>query len=250
MQPLADVALVQALERHSGRAWPAAEIVRLNGWELRLTPGSRSRRVNSLTPIDPVPGQFAETLALARVLCGQHGLTCTVRLNPLAGEEPYRILTEMGHSEADTTSVRVVALDGTAPPPSDVTLAEATTQDWLSGMAAAGAETDERAVIARLIQAVAMPQAFAIRRDANGKAVSFGRAAAADGVAGLFHIATAPDQRGHGHAGAIVAALLAWCTAQGARKAYLQVVAANAPALAVYDRFGFREAYRYAYVTL
>jgi phosphatidylglycerol:prolipoprotein diacylglycerol transferase len=48
----------------------------------------------------------------------------------------------------------------------------------------------------------------------------------------------------------LLLALLAWCTAQGARKAYLQVVAANAPALAVYDRFGFREAYRYAYVTL
>jgi len=250
MQPLADVALVQTLERHSGRAWPAAEIVRLNGWELRLTPGSRSRRVNSLTPIDPVPGQFAETLALARVLCAQHGLTCTVRLNPLAGEEPYRVLAAMGHHEADATSVRVVALDDTATPPVDVTLADAPTPDWLSGMAAAGAETDERAVIARLIDAVAMRQAFAIRRDAHGMPVSFGRAAAADGLAGLFHIATAPDQRGHGHAGAVVAALLAWCTAQGARKAYLQVVAANAPALAVYDRFGFREAYRYAYVTL
>ncbi len=250
MQPLADVALVQALERHSGRAWPAAEIVRLNGWELRLTPGSRSRRVNSLTPIDPVPGQFAETLALARVLCGQHGLTCTVRLNPLAGEEPYRILAGMGHSEADTTSVRVVALDGTATPSSDVTLADKPTADWLSGMAAAGAETDERAVIARLIEAVTMPQAFAIRCDGQGTPVSFGRAAAADGVAGLFHIATRPDQRGHGHAGTVVAGLLAWCAAQGARKAYLQVVAANAPALAVYDRFGFREAYRYAYVTL
>ena len=41
-----------------------------------------------------------------------------------------------------------------------------------------------------------------------------------------------------------------WAREQGAMRAYLQVVAANEPAIALYRGFGFREAYRYDYLTL
>ncbi len=71
---------------------------------------------------------------------------------------------------------------------------------------------------------------------------------AVDGeVAGLFDVVTAEGARGRGHATRVCAALLAWARGQGARTAYLQVSADNAPAVALYRRFGFATLYTYHY---
>ncbi|MGT2480134.1 GNAT family N-acetyltransferase [Methylobacterium oryzae CBMB20] len=61
-------------------------------------------------------------------------------------------------------------------------------------------------------------------------------------------VATPEPLRGRGHARRAVGALLGWGRAAGARAACLQVVAANAPARALYRTLGFeRELYRYHY---
>jgi ribosomal protein S18 acetylase RimI-like enzyme len=71
----------------------------------------------------------------------------------------------------------------------------------------------------------------------DDRAVGF--VAISDGIAVLEAIATTPDARGRGLARAIVAALLDWARAAGAQRAALQVMADNAPALALYRRLGF-----------
>jgi GNAT superfamily N-acetyltransferase len=50
-----------------------------------------------------------------------------------------------------------------------------------------------------------------------------------------------PSLRGTGAAGALVAALVAWAGAQGAREVQLRVVKANARARRLYERHGFRQ---------
>ncbi len=67
------------------------------------------------------------------------------------------------------------------------------------------------------------------------------------GYAGLFAVHTATALRGQGLGRSIVSALLAEAARQGAHSAYLQVTADNAPALALYERFGFTPAYEYWY---
>ena len=67
------------------------------------------------------------------------------------------------------------------------------------------------------------------------------------GYAGLFAVHTATALRGQGLGRSIVSGLLAEAARQGAHTAYLQVSADNAPALALYDRFGFMPAYEYWY---
>jgi ribosomal protein S18 acetylase RimI-like enzyme len=41
--------------------------------------------------------------------------------------------------------------------------------------------------------------------------------------------------------------LLSWGRKMGAEQAYLQVMLSNEPALSLYEKLGFREAYRYWY---
>jgi GNAT superfamily N-acetyltransferase len=66
-------------------------------------------------------------------------------------------------------------------------------------------------------------------------------------LVGLYDIFTAPAARGRGVARALCARLLQLALDEGARTAYLQVDAANAPARKVYTRLGFQDAYSYRY---
>ena len=65
------------------------------------------------------------------------------------------------------------------------------------------------------------------------------------GLGGLW---VEPAERRSGLGLAVVEALLDWGAAQGATTAYLQVLADNTPALALYERLGFREHHRYRYL--
>ncbi len=239
--------LVDALERHCAKAWPAPEIVRLNGWELRFAPGSRSRRVNALTPLSPVPGKFEETLELARKLCRQRDVACTVRITPAAGAEATAVLDRQGVPVLDFTAVEVAPLGPGLALDAEVTIETAPSRAWIDGMAAAnGVGAEEKAVIERLLGDVLYPQAFATTMQ-DGTPAAFARAAVGDGLMGIFHVTTRADARRKGHARRAVSSLMAWGRRQGAMRAYLQVTADNAPARALYAELGFREAYVYTY---
>jgi ribosomal protein S18 acetylase RimI-like enzyme len=65
--------------------------------------------------------------------------------------------------------------------------------------------------------------------------------------AGLYDVVTAPMWRGRGIGRALSAVLLADAMLRGARTAYLQVDAGNAPARSVYTTLGFVDRYAYWY---
>jgi GNAT superfamily N-acetyltransferase len=77
--------------------------------------------------------------------------------------------------------------------------------------------------------------------------VAFGLGVLDRGMIGVFEVLVAASHRRRGLAAAIMSALLGWARQQGATATYLQVVASNAPAIALYDRLGYREVYRYHY---
>ena len=91
-----------------------------------------------------------------------------------------------------------------------------------------------------------LPQIGALVRRGD-EVVACGLAKVEEDHVGLFAVCTAPGLRGKGLGRAIVGALLADAQRRGARTAYLQVTAQNAPALALYRRFGFETAYDYWY---
>ncbi len=76
-----------------------------------------------------------------------------------------------------------------------------------------------------------------------------GFAAYADDWVGFRGLEVQPDHRRSGLGRALMVALLGWGAEQGARTAYLQVLADNEPAMRLYQRLGFREHHRYHYLT-
>ena len=255
----ADIALIRAIERHCALAWPAPELVRVNGWDIRFADGLASRRVNSLTPMEPVAGRFSTTLDLARRLCFERQLRCHVRLNPLAQGDERETLGALGAVGSDETIVKIAPLgrgafsgqSGSVQSRTfEVVIEPHATPHWLEANAIAHDDGDTaRNLTAQILASVRMKQAYAMILE-GGRVVAIGRAATENGLTGIFQISTLPEARRRGFARQIVTSLMAWGRTAGAMRAYLQVEARNTPAQALYDGLGFFDLYHYDYWTV
>ena len=89
---------------------------------------------------------------------------------------------------------------------------------------------------------------FASRAD---RAVGRGAVTSApDGTrwAGLSAVHVVEEHRREGHARTLCGALLEWAAGRGATRAYVQVLADNAPAIALYESMGFGTQHHVRYV--
>jgi len=85
--------------------------------------------------------------------------------------------------------------------------------------------------------------------DPGAPAVAIGRAAVEGPWVGIAAIEVDPASRRRGYSRAVMAALVDWAAPRGAVRGYLEVMADNQPALALYASLGFTEHYRYTYRT-
>jgi GNAT superfamily N-acetyltransferase len=221
-----------------------------DGWLLRVSPGKakRGRSVNAF---------FGSTLPLAAkidycaALYERLGLPLLFRITPFdrpAGLEAT--LAARGFVRFDETVVQVVALDRPPELPaaaSDVEVSAPGVEDFVeaAGELRASPAIQRAAHRERLVNSPHPRRCVVVR--VGERIVCTATIALEDGFAGVFDVVTAPHARGQGLATLACASLLSWAWEHGAHHAYLQVDAGNAPALAVYRKFGFATAYTYAY---
>ncbi|MFZ4121715.1 MAG: GNAT family N-acetyltransferase [Caulobacterales bacterium] len=102
---------------------------------------------------------------------------------------------------------------------------------------------ERRGIVAR----TPPPRAYAVARSA-GTPAAIGMVGVNEaGLAGLYAMRTVPAFRRRGLARAVVGALAAYATAQGAHAIFLQVEAGNLAAIRLYEGLGFGTAYAYSY---
>jgi N-acetylglutamate synthase len=232
-----------------------------DGWLLRLSPG-RARRARS------VSAHFGSTLPLdAKIahcerLYAAHGLPTLFRVTPFV--QPPGLddaLERHGYLAFDPTRVQVASLGAEPGSPADplpsaerespgsppTELACVPIDEFVREVAALRGSSDEqRAAHLERLAATPLVARTIVARNA-GRVVACGQAVLDGELAGVFDMVTDDAVRGRGLATRIVAELLSWARRQSATHAYLQVDAGNAPALAVYRKFGFATAYTYHY---
>lgn len=241
------LSLVETIERHSARAWPAPIVIPMQGWDMRFAPHSSSRRINSLNPVAPVPGQFRSVLAAYLKECETRQVRAHVRLLPLASEDERDFLSSLGLSGEGATSVETIQVIAPGSRDPDVIMSSEISDAWLDAYIGAHDHSDdERAAVRAILTTVPHEMGFAYVLE-DGRPVAAGRTALIGDVAGIYQIATAPHARRKGYGRRIVSALMAFAAARGAKSGYLQVEARNAPARALYGSLGFKPLYNYDY---
>ena len=233
------------LEPLADDAWPARERARLGGWRLNASSG-QSMRINACWPLaapdrdpeaalDAVEAWFAERNLPPRFKLTD-GVVAPVDL-------PER-LAARGYAARKETVVMLGPTGGAGDRNLRVSAAPDSTFEAVF-TATAGDPQDGRERLEALGR-IPAPARFA-RLDIDGAPAAIGATAIGGGFAGIFGMRTSPDHRRKGLARRILRGLLAEAAEQGAARAWLQVEADNAPAIALYAAEGFAPAYRYRY---
>ncbi|MFS0898569.1 N-acetyltransferase family protein [Mycolicibacterium litorale] len=220
---------IRAVEHAAALAWPGLHREWLDGWLLRASDGY-THRGNSAVPLDLHVG--AATVPAIREWYARRGLTPWLAV-------PDRLVRLPATDVHLESIVMVRALPAETAP--EVTLTARPDTAWLT--------VYERDVPVGVLTAVIDGQVTFGRIDD----AAVGRAAvtpAHDGTlwVGLSAVRVAEDRRRRGHARTLCAALLDWGARNGASHAYVQVLADNAGAIALYESMGFTAQHRERYV--
>ena len=240
---------VRRLEAASFRAFPSASIFFDGTWAVRMTSGMPVKRLNSVNPMDPADiSDLSGRIAAARQQFLANGIPLVFRNSPLAPKELDAHLDLENWSRFDESIVMVSDLGSMD---LDADIDQISLKDvgrWVDACLKLNDDPPEsRAAFVKIIEATEPPMALFLAEDAGGEPISAIRCVCDNDLAGIFELATASSARRQGHGRAILASALKWARSRGARTAWLQVVATNAGAIALYREFGFHEVYRYCY---
>lgn len=235
---------IRELEHISLRAWAALETEAYDGWLLRYAKGYTGR-ANSVQALGESLLPLMEKIQYCEEWYANKGLPPIFRLtSAMLPSNLDSFLDERNYGRYNETLVQTAPLDTltllqdprfhSSDTVSDVWLAAWATWNNIPSQHIQTA----KAMLSRKTQA----SCFAWIDD-----IAVGLGVYENGYVGLFDIVVSPEHRQKGLGFALVNSLLAWGKSQGASTAYLQVVANNSPALALYDKLGFTTHHNYWY---
>lgn len=223
----------------------------LDGWLLRFSPG-KAKRARCVQAVADGRLPLDQRLALCQAVFAGAGLPMVLRITPFSRPAGLdAALAARGYRRADDTRVMVApACPSVADAlPAGHVLQRCGAAEFSERVGAwRGSSAGQRAAMAqRLMQSPVPYQGWLLRRSGDDALLACGQTATEADLVGLYDVFTDPAARGQGWARRLCSQLLAQAHAAGARVAYLQVDADNAPARAIYQRLGFADAYAYHY---
>ncbi|MCT2536478.1 GNAT family N-acetyltransferase [Aquibacillus koreensis] len=240
---------IQKIEELSLHALPALETQLVDGWIVRFSNGY-TKRANSVNPLSPSNDEVKEKIVAMRNMYRTQNLKVVYKLTTnVFPENLDAILEHEGYALDGLTSVQLLPLHvGTAPPANNAVIYNDFDDKWFTDFCALNKvrETD-RPTLKQMLQRIVPRVCYVTLFQDNKEPLACGMGVLEDGYIGLFDIVTNEKYRNKGYAQQLISTILHWGKEHGAKHAYLQVVLDNHPALNLYSKLGFKEAYRYWY---
>jgi GNAT superfamily N-acetyltransferase len=236
----------RTLEGVAARGWPAPDTGWIGRWWLRAA-GGFTARANSVRPLGPPDRPLDD--ALDEVTAWYRDRDLPPRIQVVVGSSLDAELDARGWPSDPEVCVqtvpivqalaRLAAVPAPVPAPRSA-LTPRPSPRWLRAFRGGNAGADVLAVLTGAERPV-----FAELFAQTDTALAIGRAAVELPWVGITAVEVAPDHRRNGLATAVMLSLLRWAQEAGARQVYLEVLATNEPALALYRTLGFRDHHRY-----
>lgn len=244
-----DLLDVRRMEELSMTAWPALRRVFHDGWVLGFA-GGFTGRANSVHPLYEGTLDVEQKIRFCEEAYAAQHLPTLFKISPAARPDGLdERLAARGYRAFNHASVRLLDFRGRDEEREGLFVSEVPDEWWLEHVARFRTLPEHQAeMLAAIVKAIVPTAAFATVTSADD-VVACGLAVADGEWVGLFDIVTRENQRHRGHATRLIRGLLDWAYRYGATRAYLQVMVENTPAMRLYDKLGFREAYQYWYRT-
>lgn len=242
--PLADDE-VAAIERATLQAVSPERVEALPGWLLPIDHGTVGRAKSAVPLSHAAPDLAAIDEILNRYRAA--GLPPVLRLPVLPSFEAFTAeLQRLGARRNAPMLTQVGSVDGLLALPGEAgEVADAPSGAWMAMYLGPGLDPVDGRHRARAL-ASAAGTAF-VGVEEGGAMRACGAASLTHGWLGVHGMRTELAWRGHGLAGRVLKAMGLAARRQGITRVFLQVDAANAPALALYRRAGLQTAWAYAY---
>lgn len=249
-----DMPILKAqVEETCMNAWPALKEVHYDGWLIRLANGA-TRRTNSVNVVGPGRRPLPEKIAYCEAIYRAHGQPSYFRLLSDCDPALEKALDARGYRAEDETLTLYMNFRKHRPKAPDPAILTDVregrpTSAWLEAHRVHSRRTPEEAgALHTVLASLAVPALFAEARGTDGHIASVAFCGIHQNIACVQWVVTDPEQRRMGLSHAALCALLSRARDAGAKGACLQVLAANTPAIALYERLGFAcELYRYHY---
>ncbi len=238
---------IQRFEHAHLWAWPPRETAYVCGWILRFG-GASSRRLNSVQTLAFEEGADLER-AVGRVeawYAQREHLACFQLTDGVRPPELDRFLEERGYRRKSPTGVYWRDLNEL--PPADVSVEIETRPRTAVMQAIADPQWDEqlRAERAAVFERIRRPLGLAVLFE-GPEPVAGGACVVVEEIAVLHSLHTQYPYRGRGYGKSVVARLLGWAKAMGAREAITKIEEGNEASERLFAGFRFTRCYGYHY---
>lgn len=234
-------------EELSMNAHPSIKTQLFDGWVLRFANGY-TNRANSVNPLYPSTIPLEEKIAFCEEIYLAQGLAPTYKLTPLSFPLLDDILDAKNYEKVTPTNVMVKVLNPMDTSKSKTIITNVIDREWQDNYFNLNGVTDNTKIeTAKIIQSNIQNEILCAKIVEHDKVIACGLCVLERGYAGLFDIVVDSNQRGKGLGFDLCNSLINSAAKSGAKMAYLQVVANNAPAIALYNKLGFQDDYQYWY---
>jgi len=236
---------IESIERATLAAVAPERVEALPGWLLPMDHGTVGR-AHAAVPLFHDPSRIAPWAAVSE-LYRAAGYRPVLRLPDGAAFAGMRAeLAAAGWLRVQPTQVQVAPLAGLLDADtSTCTLDQRPDAAWMAMFLGEGLDPVDGASRSAALARAQDSRYASLRVDGDTRAC--GMACFAQGWLSVHGMRTAATHRGQGLATRVLAAMAQEALARGINRVFLQVDASNAPAVSLYRRLGFVEAWTYAY---
>ena len=240
--------MVRRFEEISNNAWPALQTVHYDGWILRCANGV-TKRSNSVNMLYPSTLDLNEKISFCeRFYDAQHITPCYKVTDISEPADVDQRLASRGYFVHSTISFQTMDISKIPGEPlREISIETGLKPGWMDDFIRMN-EFDpmRKPTYIGIMKQIILPKCLvSLVRDE--RTIGVGLGVVENNFIGLFDIVIDKAYRNTGLGYFIVENILRWGRKNGADTAYLQVLTDNLPAIRLYEKMGFREAYQYWY---